>query len=172
MNLPILDDAAMRKLRSGYDRKFLLGFAQSEVAYAKDAPLVAWIANTIFDASAPDHSGPVSSLTPWERELAIICVASVQRDTFVLSGHIYWALMEWEPPVGDPAPATRSIEKIADLLLTTATYAGVSNLRLSSRVFEDVLGALKDLADAAVGPAAIVPTRDVLGRLKSLFPAR
>jgi alkylhydroperoxidase/carboxymuconolactone decarboxylase family protein YurZ len=125
--LDILTSEDLAILRAGYDPSFLLGLAPRMVSYPKAAGFVGWISDVVFT-----YGAKASSLSPAAREMVIVAVMATERDTFVLSGHLYWALMEG-----------LSVEQIGDTLATVATYRGINDLRYSLAVFQDVLLLLK-----------------------------
>jgi alkylhydroperoxidase/carboxymuconolactone decarboxylase family protein YurZ len=98
------------------------------VHHAKAKGFVDWISQVVFSSQTGGNS-----LTPAQREMVILSVLATQRDTFVMAGHIYWALMEG-----------LSVEQVADTLMTVATYTGINDLRYSCEVFDRVLALLKD----------------------------
>jgi alkylhydroperoxidase/carboxymuconolactone decarboxylase family protein YurZ len=157
--LAILSDEDLQALATGYDRPFLTGAAAGMIGYAKAQGLATWIGDTIYKAGLP-----ATSLEYFERELVITAVVAAERDVFVLSGHIYWLLMEYLAR-GDAS--IRPVEKIADTLMTVAAYRGVNNFRLSRQVVEDVLKVLK----AAV-VAKTTRTQDILPLMVTAFPPR
>jgi alkylhydroperoxidase/carboxymuconolactone decarboxylase family protein YurZ len=126
----ILTDDDLELLRRQYVRDVLLGLAPRMVHHAKAKGFVDWISQVVFSSSS--QSGG-NSLTPAQREMVILSVLATQRDTFVMAGHIYWALMEG-----------LSVEQVADTLMTVATYTGINDLRYSCEVFDRVLALLKD----------------------------
>jgi len=136
------DDVAL--LRSNYSREFLLTAAANMLPHRKAEGLVGWISSVVFQSNATG----TNSLSAAQRELVIISVVATERDSFVLSGHLYWALMEG-----------LSVENIADTLMTVGTYTGVNDFRYSSNVFLAVLGVLQKAVtqggDALTTPAIV-----------------
>jgi alkylhydroperoxidase/carboxymuconolactone decarboxylase family protein YurZ len=126
----ILTPAELALLRSRYNRDCLARLAPRMIPWPKAAGFVGWTSDVVF---TPGPGPGTSSLTHAEREMVIVAVMVTQRDTVVLSGHLYWALMEG-----------LSVEKIADTLMTVATYQGVNALRYGLAVLRDVLLLLKD----------------------------
>ncbi len=161
--LKILPKAAVDRLRKGYDRNALNFIAKVMIGYPKASGLAQWIGDVVYN-DTPDgrDTTTVTSLTPAQREMVIIATVAAERDTFVLSGHLYWGLMEG-----------LSVENLGDILLTVAAYSGVNNFRLSRQVLEDVLEEL-DAADkeAASTKGAQRTTIEIIRRLKSKFPDR
>jgi alkylhydroperoxidase/carboxymuconolactone decarboxylase family protein YurZ len=160
--LTILSDRDLGDLARGYDREFHHRAASQMVGYEKASGFASWIGGTVYRDGQPS-----SSLEHHEREIAILAVAAIQRDTFVLSGHIYWTLMELlrgPLAVGPPALA---VEKVADVLLTVGAYAGINNFRLARTVLEDVLKMLKRACEAGECASA-----QIFPRLAESFPRR
>jgi alkylhydroperoxidase/carboxymuconolactone decarboxylase family protein YurZ len=161
--LKILPKAAVERLRKSYDRNALTFIAKVMIGYPKAGGLAQWIGDVVYN-DTPDgrDTTTVTSLSPAQREMVIIATVAAERDTFVLSGHLYWGLMEG-----------LSVENLADVLLTVAAYSGVNNFRLSRQVLEDVLEEL-DAADqeAASTKGTQRSTIDVIRRLKKKFPDR
>jgi alkylhydroperoxidase/carboxymuconolactone decarboxylase family protein YurZ len=135
----ILTPQELALLRSHYNRDCLARLAPRMIPWPKAAGLVEWISDVVFTPGSA-----TSSLSHGEREMVIVAVMAMQRDTVVLSGHLYWALME-----------DLSVEKIADTLMTVAAYRGVNTLRYALAVFRDVLLLLKK-AVAAGGASMTV----------------
>ena len=93
------------------------------IGYSKAAGLAQWIGDVVYNDSPDGRStAKITSLAPAQREAVIIATVAAERDTFVLSGHLYWGLMEG-----------LSVENLADILLTVASYSGINNFRLSRR---------------------------------------
>ena len=151
--LGILSDQALRTLRAGFDRPFLMAAAARMITYHKAQGLTEWIRDVVY-AAGPDPT----SLSPRERELVLLGVISAQRDAFVLSGRIYWGLMEG-----------LSVENVADALTSAGTYTGVNTFRFSVNVLIDVLQVLARAAETG-GEAAATPA--VLRAMMAAFPRR
>lgn len=157
--MTILDSSDLALLKAGYDRAYLTGKAAAMISYSKAQGLASWIGNTIYRLN-----GPPSSLEFYEREIVITAVVAAQGDVFVLSGHIYWTLMEY---LSRSDSSINPVEKVADVLLTVAAYQGVNNFRASRDVLQDVLRVLK--IACTNGQAT---TQEILPRLLEEFPSR
>jgi alkylhydroperoxidase/carboxymuconolactone decarboxylase family protein YurZ len=163
--LNILSLQDLRDLRNGYNRDFLNEKAAKMIGYEKAEGLAGWVADVIYKTGDPNKV-MVSSLDYYQREIAILAVTAAQRDTFVMSGHVYWLLMELlkGPCANEELSA---VAKVADVLLTAAAYTGVNNFRLSRTVLVDVLNVLK--ASCAAG---ITDTPQILVKMMEKFPPR
>ncbi|MCB9552496.1 MAG: carboxymuconolactone decarboxylase family protein [Myxococcales bacterium] len=148
--LEILDDAAIERLRKGYDRALMHGIVKRtlNVPYP---PVTTWTGFIMDELYASD-----SPLDPAQRELVIISQLCGQGLVAPLATHIYWGLVEGLSPA-----------QIAQCITLAGTYSGAQKYVIGIRVMQQMLTMLADCA-AAGEEAAALPS--VAQKLLAMFP--
>ncbi len=148
----ILSDADITLLRSGYDRARMKASAVAGVAgaFGPAVPYVQTMVDRLFDSAV---------LPPEQREVGIIALLAARSGGggLFVAIHLYWGLMEGLP-----------VERLADTLLLTGYYSGISVFNAGLATLIRTLTTLKGLCEGPA-PEKAVDCHHVMGALKMTF---